>query len=131
VQIEKKCQLLIQHFFPFKQKEGVWAELFKISQCCQVAVGNFSWFLVVVLIYWLSNLSLLFSYKLINKSSSLVLYSSLVLGANLLRRRLPTDGPNIRPQEKKQLKNVERLVQPPLLLPKPLPSAGIEKKMLN
>jgi len=45
------------------------------------------------LIYWWSNLSLLFSYKLINKSSSLVLYSSLVLGANLLRRRLPTDGP--------------------------------------
>ena len=45
------------------------------------------------LIYWWSNLSLLFSYKLINKSSSLVLYSSLVLGANLLRRLLPTDGP--------------------------------------
>ena len=91
--LKKKCQLLIQHFFNSSKRKGGLGRAFQNITMLPGCSGKFFVVFGGCLIYWWSNLSLLFSYKLINKSSSLVLYSSLVLGANLLRRRLPTDGP--------------------------------------
>ena len=91
--LKKQCQLLIQYFFSIQAEgRGLGRALQNITMLPGCS-GKFFMVFGGCLIYWWSNLSLLFSYKLINKSSSLVLYSSLVLGANLLRRRLPTDGP--------------------------------------